>query len=208
MEIDGRATTDYRRTELAGKIGYVFQKPDHQLFNRSVRAEIIFGPRNLGLDGKEVEARFREAAEIAGVDEQYFDQHPFFLSKGLRQRVAIASVLSMQPETIIVDEPTTGQDYPQSIVVMDFLRKLNETRDHTIIIITHDIYIVVRYARRVLLFKDGAKLADGPTEQVFNDRETLQEARVKAPQITRFSRQVFNRDFLTVDQATTHEEES
>jgi energy-coupling factor transport system ATP-binding protein len=176
----------------------VFQNPDHQLFTQSVRSEIETGPRNLGLADDEVDQRVREAEATAGVNEELFDEHPFFLTKGLRQRVAIASILAMRPETIIVDVPTTGQDHPQSLSVMDFLEELNEEHGHSVVIITHDIYIVARYADRLVLFSDGEKITDGPTRYVFSDPETLAEANVRPPQIIRFTRNTTGEVRLTV----------
>jgi energy-coupling factor transport system ATP-binding protein len=198
VEIKGTPTTEYNRSELAQHVGYVFQNPDHQLFTQSVRAEIETGPRNLGLADDEVDRSVREAAATAGVHEELFEEHPFFLTKGLRQRVAIASILAMRPETIIVDVPTTGQDHPQSLSVMDFLEELNEEHGHSVVIITHDIYIVARYADRLVLFSDGEKITDGPTRYVFSDPETLAEANVRPPQIIRFTRNTTGEVRLTV----------
>lgn len=201
VEVNGKPTENYRREDLAPEVGYVFQNPDHQLFNPSVEKEILTGPQNLGLSQEQCRERLKEAAETAGVDEELFPKHPFFLPRGLRQRVAIASVLAMRPKAIIVDEPTTGQDYRQSLAVMEFLARLNEEKDHTIIIITHDIYLVARFARRIILFGNGKKLADGPTREVFSQENKLREAHVKPPQITRFGQEVLGESLLTVSEA-------
>ncbi|HBY98478.1 MAG TPA: energy-coupling factor ABC transporter ATP-binding protein, partial [Chloroflexi bacterium] len=128
--------------QIVTRVGYVFQNPDHQLFNDSVFKEIAYGPRNIGLPESEVRARVEEAAAVAGLRPELFGTHPFFLPKGLRQRVAIASILALRPQTIIVDEPTTGQDMRQSIEIMNFLRQLWEDEEHTIIIVTHEMPIV------------------------------------------------------------------
>jgi len=197
--IDGKNLKNFRRKEIAEKIGYVFQNPDHQLFSSTCEKEISSGPRNLKLPLKEIKRRVEIASEIAGVARNLFNKHPFFLSKGLRQRVAIASILSMQPKAIIVDEPTTGQDFKQSISVMEFLKKLNQQK-HTILIITHEMHIVAKYAKRVVLFKDGKILEDGLTKEVFEKRDSLAKARVKPPQITIFSRRVLNKTFLTCEE--------
>lgn len=201
IAIDGKPLKRYKRRELAQKIGYVFQNPDHQLFSSSVEKEITSGPLNLGLSGSEVRERLREAAEIAGVAQSLFSSHPFFLSKGLRQRVAIASVLAMRPNHIIVDEPTTGQDHRQAYGVMEFLRSLNANTKHTIIIITHEMHIVARYASRAIIFREGRILLDDATERVFSQVSAMEQARVRPPQITVFSQQVLNRTLLTVDEA-------
>lgn len=170
--------------QLVTKVGYVFQNPDHQLFNRSVWSEIAYGPNNLGLSEAEIKERVEEAALVAGVHESIFDTHPYFLDKGLRQRVAIASILAMRPKTIIVDEPTTGQDVRQSIEVMNFLRSLWKDEGHTVIIITHEMRIVADYAERTVVLGQGRKLLDGPTREVFAQPEILEETYVQPPQIT------------------------
>jgi energy-coupling factor transport system ATP-binding protein len=173
--------------ELVKNVGYVFQNPDHQLFNNNVYDEIAYAPRNLGLDKKEVDERVRMAARIAGVDESLFQEHPFFLMKGIRQRIAIASILSLKPKVIIVDEPTTGQDFKQSIEVMDFLKMLNEEQGHTIIIITHEMDIVAEYAKRVVVMNSGSIVTEGTVKEVFARSAKLLEANIKPPQITRLA---------------------
>jgi energy-coupling factor transport system ATP-binding protein len=173
--------------ELVKNVGYVFQNPDHQLFNNNVYDEIAYAPRNLGLDKKEVDERVRMAARIAGVDESLFQEHPFFLMKGIRQRIAIASILSLKPKVIIVDEPTTGQDFKQSIEVMEFLKMLNEKQGHTIIIITHEMDIVAEYAKRVVVMHEGKIVTQGTVKEVFAQSGKLLEANIKPPQITRLA---------------------
>ncbi|MFQ5409708.1 MAG: energy-coupling factor ABC transporter ATP-binding protein [Anaerolineales bacterium] len=171
--------------KLVTRVGYVFQNPDHQLFNQNVWDEIAYGPRNIGLPETEVNERVEEAARVAGVRAELFQTHPFFLTKGLRQRVAIASILAMRPNTIIVDEPTTGQDIHQSIEVMNFLTRLWEEEGHTVIIITHEMRIVARYAQRTVVLGQGRVLLDGPTRVVFAQPEVLKQTFVEPPQITR-----------------------
>ena len=192
--------------QLVTKVGYVFQNPDHQLFNDSVEREIGYGPRNISLPEEEVKARVQEAAAVAGVGPDHFATHPFFLTKGLRQRVAIASILALKPRTIIVDEPTTGQDMPQSIEVMNFLNRLWKEEGHTIIIITHEMSIVARYAQRVLVLGSGRLLLDGTTRDVFAQPEVLKQTFVEPPQITRLGQAFDGRlphDVLTVEEMQT-----
>jgi len=190
--------------QLVTKVGYVFQNPDHQLFNRSVWDEIAYGPRNLSWDTEAVEASVKEAARVAGVHSDLFETHPYFLTKGLRQRVAIASILAMRPDTIIVDEPTTGQDMPQSIEVMEFLKRLWREEGHTIIIITHEMRIVAQYAQRTVVLGQGRKLLDGPTREVFAQPEVLRQTYVEPPQITRLGQRLSDyglpSDALSVDE--------
>ena len=192
--------------QLVTKVGYVFQNPDHQLFIDSVTKEIAYGPRNIGLPEDEVQRRVQEAAAVAGIGPDHFATHPFFLTKGLRQRVAIASILALKPHTIIVDEPTTGQDMPQSIEVMNFLQRLWQEEGHTIIIITHEMSIVAQYAQRVVVLGQGRILLDGVTREVFAQPEVLQQTFVEPPQITRLAQALDGRlphDILSVTEMQT-----
>ncbi|HDN04844.1 MAG TPA: energy-coupling factor transporter ATPase [Chloroflexi bacterium] len=173
--------------QMVKRVGYVFQNPDHQLFNNNCWDEIAYGPRNIELSEDEVKERVEEAISVVGLPERYHSEHPFFLSKGLRQRVAIASILALRPQVIIVDEPTTGQDTKQSLEIMDFLQDLNETHGHTIIIITHDMPIVGKYARRVIAMAQARIMADGTTREVFTQADVLQKTFLAPPQITQLA---------------------
>lgn len=190
--------------QICRRIGYVFQNPDHQLFNTGVYDEIAYGAKNLGVPDGERDAVVREAAAVAGVRDELFPLHPFFLPKGLRQRVAIASTLAMRPQAIVVDEPTTGQDFRQSLDVMDFLTRLWREQGHTIIIITHEMPIVAAYAQRVIALSQGRILLDGPVRSVFAQPEVLIKTFVKPPQAARLAQawSEFNirPDVLTVDE--------
>jgi energy-coupling factor transport system ATP-binding protein len=185
--VDGLNTKTSSIVQMVRRVGYVFQNPDHQLFNANCWDEIAYGPRNIELREDEVKVRVEEAAQVVGLPEAYFAEHPFFLPKGQRQRVAIASILALRPKVIIVDEPTTGQDARQSLEIMDFLVNLNEQHGHTVIIITHDMPIVARYARRVIVMANSRILADGPTAQVFSQSGMLAQASLEAPQITQLA---------------------
>ncbi len=200
--VDGLNSKTTPIVQMVRRVGYVFQNPDHQLFNSTCWDEIAYGPRNIQLSEEEVKTRVEEAARVVGFPEELFGEHPFFLSKGLRQRVAIASILALRPQVIIVDEPTTGQDAQQSIEIMNFLRNLNEQRGHTIVIITHDMNIVAEYARRVIVMGQGVILADGPTAEVFAHPEVLLQTFLEPPQITQLAQRVqdlgFRRGTLTV----------
>jgi energy-coupling factor transport system ATP-binding protein len=185
--VDGLDTRSTSITQMAKRVGYVFQNPDHQLFNSNVWDEIAYGPRNIQLPEEEVTARVEESVQVVGLAEHYLEQHPFFLTKGLRQRVAIGSILALRPKVIIVDEPTTGQDVKQSLEIMNFLENLHRERGHIIIIITHDMPIVARYAERVLALGLGEVLADGPTREVFAQPDVLARTFVEPPQITQLA---------------------
>ena len=188
--VDGLNSRESTIVQMVRRVGYVFQNPDHQLFNSNCWDEIAYGPRNIQLSEDEVQARVEEAVNVVGLDERYYAEHPFFLSKGLRQRVAIASILALRPQVIIVDEPTTGQDSKQSFEIMDFLKDLNERLGHTIIIITHDMPIVAHYARRVIVMGQAKIMADGPTAEVFTQSDVLEKTFLAPPQITQFAQQV------------------
>jgi len=200
-ELDTRERGATKR--IVTKVGYVFQNPDHQIFNNTVHKEIAYGPKNIGLGAEEVESRVQEAARVCGVKEELFGEHPFFLTKGLRQRVSIASILAMRPRVIIVDEPTTGQDRRQSVEVMSFLRDLWQ-KGHTVIIITHEMPIVSEYARRCVVLSRGRVLMDGDTREVFASPEVLAQTFVKPPQITRLAQALgaygIRKDVLSIEE--------
>lgn len=181
--------------QMVKRVGYVFQNPDHQLFNNNCWDEIAYGPRNIQLHEDEVKKRVDEAVQVVGLDEAFLTEHPFFLSKGLRQRVAIASILALRPQVIVVDEPTTGQDAKQSLEIMDFLQRLNQDLGHTIIIITHDMPIVGQYARRVIAMGRGRIMADGPTAEVFTRADVLAETFLEPPIITQLAQKATSLGF-------------
>jgi energy-coupling factor transport system ATP-binding protein len=180
--------TDCRRIkafELSSQVGYVFQNPDYQIFLHSVYDELAFGPRNLKLPEEEVRERALKALEfmdLAGTEKQ----HPLTLSRGQRQRLAIASVLTMEPEVIILDEPTGGQDRLQARNLMNLLSDLN-SREHTIVLITHDLELAAEFSERVLVMGDGRMLLDGTPDEVFQHDEVLESTQLRAPDIYRLS---------------------
>ena len=197
--------------ELVTRVGYVFQNPDHQLFNDSVYKELRYALDNVGVAEAEQRKRIAEAAEIAGVSEDIMSEHPFFLPKGIRQRIAIASILALKPSVIIVDEPTTGQDALQSIAVMDFLEKIRREEGRSIVIVTHEMSIVARYAQRVVALCEGRVLLDGPTAEVFAQPDVLARTYVQPPQITRLAHRLagygFSSRILTVDEMVSEAHE-
>ncbi len=202
--VDGLNSKKSSIVQMVKRVGYVFQNPDHQLFNNNCWDEIAYGPRNIQLDEDEVKVRVEEAAKVVGLNSGYYEEHPFFLSKGLRQRVAIASILALRPKVIIVDEPTTGQDSKQSIEIMNFLTRLNKDSGHTIIIITHDMPIVAKYAERIIVLGLGKIIIEGTPAEVYAQPEALAETNIEPPQITQFAHQVtsygFNKGTLTVEE--------
>jgi len=202
--VEGLNSKNTSIVQMVRRVGYVFQNPDHQLFNNNCWDEIAYGPRNILLPEDEVKVRVQEAADVVGLPEMYFTEHPFFLTKGLRQRVAIASILALRPQVIIVDEPTTGQDASQSYEIMGFLKNLNKEHGHTVMIITHDMPIVAQYARRVIAMGMGRVMADGSTSEVFKQADILAKTFLEPPQITQLAQLAsglgFNPGTLSVDE--------
>ncbi|HWJ02662.1 MAG TPA: ATP-binding cassette domain-containing protein, partial [Verrucomicrobiae bacterium] len=179
--IDGLSVTKQRVSSLARKIGFVFQNPDHQIFNDRVDREVAFGPCNLGLTKEQTFIRVAEALQAVGLGD-FAEVSPQELSKGQRQRLALASVLAMKTEIIVFDEPTTGQDYKEALQIMDLVAELNK-KGHTILFITHDMSLVARYARRVIALCEGSVLMDGPVNEVFAQVEKLNKTFIEPPQI-------------------------
>lgn len=183
--VEGKPITAYDHKALARKVGYVFQNPDHQIFARTVEEEIGFGLKVLGVDPKTIRKRVTGALEVVEL-QGYEKQIPFTLTKGERQRVAVASVLAAQPQVIILDEPTTGLDYQHQMSIMELLKALNR-KGHTIIIITHSMWVAAEYARRTAVLKDGTVLLDGPTRRVFADQSALALASLSPPPLVQLS---------------------
>ncbi len=185
MIVGNRPTTSLRHRELARMVGYVFQNPDHQIFSPTVFREVGFGLRVLGEEPEKIKKHVEEALAATGL-EGYEDRSPFLLTKGERQRVAVASMLAAKPEVLILDEPTTGLDYRHQRDVMEMLRHLNGL-GHTVIVITHAIWIAEAYADRTIVVKDGRILADGPSRSIFRDETRLREAALSPSPLVRLS---------------------
>ena len=177
----GKSVKRWRRSDIGKLVGFVFQNPDHQIFANTVREEVSFSPRNYGFSEAEVRSSVEEALRAVEL-EGYEEMSPFLLTKGERQRVALASVLACKPRVIILDEPTTGLDYHQQRRIMELLRRLNE-EGHTIIIVTHSLWGVAEYAHRIILLRKGRLVADGPVREVFADEGRLRKAGLKPPKI-------------------------
>lgn len=183
VAVAGIETRRQSALDLSRRVGYVFQNPDHQIFAETVRDEVSFGPRNMGLPTDEVARRVADALAAVGLD-GYEASDPFSLTKGERQRVAVASALATRPEVLILDEPTTGLDYPQTLGMMELLRRLN--RDgHTVVIVTHSMWVAAEYARRALILSRGRVLLDCPMREAMARADVLAEARLVAPQAVR-----------------------
>ena len=182
ITIEDKDITGLSIAELSQKVGYVFQNPDHQIFLGRVDKEVAFGPGNIGLSFPEIEKRVITAMEKVGIT-HLREVAPLSLSKGQRQRVALASVIAMEPKILILDEPTTGQDHRESKQIMELVVSLNK-KGHTIIFITHDMQLVANYARRVVLMGKGRILADDTPRAVLTNAGLLAKTFLKPPQIT------------------------
>jgi len=180
--VNGQDVSKRQVSEMARVVGYCFQNPDHQIFCDTVYKEVAYGPRNLHLSQAEIDERVVEALGAVGMLHLQ-PSMPRDLSKGQRQRLAVASVLSMRPEVLIIDEPTTGQDYRDGVEMLDLVQRLNRA-GHTVLFITHDMPMVARFARRVIVFRDGQILLDGTTRQVFGQADVLRTTFLAPPQIT------------------------
>jgi energy-coupling factor transport system ATP-binding protein len=181
----GKPTTEYEQRGISRLVGYVFQNPDHQIFGNTVYEEVAFGLKMLGEPAKSVEGRVSEALDTVGLT-GYEKRVPFALSKGERQRVAVASVLAVRPEVMVLDEPTTGLDEKNQRALMDMLKSFHR-RGHTIIIITHSMEVAAEYATRAVVMKDGGVLLDGPTRDIFAQEEKLKEASLRPSSLVRLS---------------------
>jgi energy-coupling factor transport system ATP-binding protein len=190
--------------KIINYVGYVFQNPDHQLFSRRVYDEIAFGPKNIGLSKEEIDKRVIEVSKMLDIN-NLLEEKPYELSKGHRQRIAIASILSMMPEVLIIDEPTTGQDPRGRREVMNIFKKLHSL-GKTIIVITHDMNIVAEYAQRCIVMNEGEILIDGTSREVFMREDILEKAHLKTPIITQLFKKLsieynIKPDVLTVEEA-------
>ena len=186
VEINGTDTVASSVSERARKVGFLFQNPDRQICRNTVRDEILFGLRTVrGDEGEEVlQARCDEVLRDFGFSGE---EEPFSLSRGQRQRVALASILAVEPELLILDEPTTGLDYFECCHIMDRICRMNEENKVTVIMVCHDMEVVLDYARRALVMAGGHLLADGPVKEVFRDAVLMEKASILAPQMISLS---------------------
>jgi energy-coupling factor transport system ATP-binding protein len=181
VKVEGEETTEQGMLRLGQRVGYVFQNPDHQIFSETVFDEVSFGPRIREMDEAEVRERVDEALGAVGLEGRG-DDDPFGLTKGERQRVAVASVLAVRPDVLILDEPTTGLDYAEQRSMMDLVRRLNEAGS-TIIVVTHTMWVVAEYAHRAAVVRDGKIVLSGTVREVFSQEDELWDASLRPPHI-------------------------
>lgn len=196
----------YDRRALRSKVGLVFQYPEHQLFEADVLSDVAFGPKNQGLSGDEALARAREALIQVGFPEKLNKHSPFELSGGQKRRVAIAGVLAMNPKVLILDEPTAGLDPKGRDEILDQIKHLHEQRGITIILVSHSMEDVARYADRLIVVNDGKIPYDGTPREVFSHYEELEKIGLAAPQITYIMHDLAARGLMVDTHATTVEE--
>jgi energy-coupling factor transport system ATP-binding protein len=181
VRVDGQETVKTSVAALARNVGFVFQNPDNQLFSETVEEEIGFALKNFGFDKETIEKRITWALNLLSL-EQYRKTSPFLLSGGERKRVALASVLAWDPQTLILDEPTIGQDHDQKEKLRQFIMQL-QTQKKTVVIVTHDVEFVAECNPRVLLMREGKIVADGNAKDILTNPQLLSESSIVLPQI-------------------------
>ncbi len=196
----------YERRKLRQKVGLVFQYPEHQLFEVSVIKDVEFGPRNLGLSNLEVEKRSFDALKQVGLSDDLLDVAPFALSGGQKRRVAIAGVLAMQPEVLILDEPTAGLDPAGRTEILELLKKLHEENNITVILVSHSMDDVARYAGRILVMNRGELVLDGEPQKVFQYRDELRKIGLDVPQSTNILYELRDRGMAVGTEGITPEQ--
>lgn len=199
---------DFQMKKLRSNVGLVFQYPEHQLFEVDVFTDVCFGPKNLGLDKREVELRAYDALKKVGVPDELFYQSPFDLSGGQKRRVAIAGVLAMKPNVLILDEPTAGLDPKGREEILNQVKKLREETGMTIILVSHSMDDVAEYVDRIIVMNKGRVMYDDVPREVFKHHEELEEIGLSAPQVKYIMQALQQKglsvssDVITIEEAT------
>lgn len=197
---------DYDRKALRGKIGLVFQYPEHQLFEATVFADVCFGPKNQGLSDKDAQLRAFTALREVGLLEEYWYRSPFELSGGQKRRAAIAGVLAMKPEVLVLDEPTAGLDPKGRDEILGQVAKLHQSLGMAVILVSHSMEDIAQYVQRILVMNQGAILLDGTPHEVFCHYQELESIGLAAPQVTYLMHELAGRGIPVDTKATTLEE--
>lgn len=197
---------DFDRKELRSRVGLVFQYPEHQLFETTIFDDVCFGPKNLGLDKKTVELRAFEALRNVGFPHELFYQPPFDLSGGQKRRVAIAGVLAMKPEVLILDEPTAGLDPAGRDEILGLISKMHEELGITVILVSHSMEDVAKYVDRIIVMNQGAVMFDAAPKDVFSHYKELETVGLAAPQVTYLMHELQEYGLPVDTNATTVEE--
>ncbi len=194
---------DFDRKKLRSQVGLVFQYPEHQLFEVDVFSDVCFGPKNLGLPKKEVELRAYEALKMVGLEDEFFYQSPFDLSGGQKRRVAIAGVIAMKPQVLILDEPTAGLDPKGREEILNMIRDLHKKMKCTIILVSHSMDDVADYAERIIVMNHGEVFLDGTPKEVFSHKQELEEIGLAVPTVTDIMHQVKELGYPVDESVTT-----
>ena len=188
------------------RVGLVFQYPEYQLFEETVYRDIAFGPKNRGLSGEALDHRIREAARFAGLSEDKLEQSPFALSGGQKRRVAIAGVIAMEPEVLVLDEPSAGLDPRGREELLEHIRAYHQERGNTVVLVSHSMEEIARYADRIAVLAGGNVLMTGTPREVFSHGSVLLKAGLDVPQVTRVAMELRKRG-LPIDPAVYTVEE-
>ena len=205
---DGQDIYDksFEMKKLRSNVGLVFQYPEHQLFEADVFSDVCFGPKNLGLDKKEVELRAFEALNSVGMDKELFYQSPFELSGGQKRRAAIAGVLAMKPRVLILDEPTAGLDPQGRNEILSLIKKLQVESGLTVILVSHSMEDVAEYVDRIIVMNRGEVMFDDVPKEVFKHYRELEEIGLAAPQVTYIMQALKEKGYPVDADATTIDE--
>ncbi len=207
--IDHNEAKEMTVAQLSRNVGYVFQNPDNMIFLDSVREEMRFGPRNLGMPPDETEKQVERVLVEFGL-EGYGDESPYILSQALKRRLTVASVLSMKPKILVLDEPTIGQDRLMANKLMRYIIDLNLKEGLTVVLITHDMRIVAEFCPRAVVMANGEIVYDGETRELFTKDDVLGRAFLEPPQVTELSlrlSQYFTRPVLSVEELVSEARE-
>lgn len=196
----------YCMKNLRSRVGLVFQYPEHQLFEVDVLTDVCFGPKNQGLSKEEAEERAKKALAMVGMGEKYYTCSPFELSGGQKRRVAIAGVLAMQPDVLILDEPTAGLDPKGRDEILEQIKKLHEEEHITIILVSHSMEDVAKYVERIIVMNQGEVMFDGTPGSVFCQYRELEKIGLAAPQVTYIMNALAEKGFAVSTDATTIEQ--
>ena len=197
---------DYDMKKLRSKVGLVFQYPEHQLFEVDVFSDVCFGPKNLGLEKREVELRAYDALRKVGLPDELFYQSPFELSGGQKRRAAIAGVLAMKPDVLVLDEPTAGLDPKGRDEILGQIKKLQTETGMTILLVSHSMEDVAEYVDRIIVMNKGSVMYDGTPREVFCHYKELEEVGLAAPQVTYIMHKLKDRGLNVDVEATTVDE--
>ena len=196
----------YHMRTLRSKVGLVFQYPEHQLFETTILDDVCFGPMNQGLDKNAAQLRAFEALHSVGIPEELYDQSPFDLSGGQKRRVAIAGVLAMKPEVLILDEPTAGLDPKGRDEILDQVADLHAKQHITVILVSHSMEDVAKYVERIIVMNQGSVMYDDTPKNVFHHYKELEQVGLAAPQVTYLMHELQEKGFPVNCDATTVEE--